>query len=402
MASQERTAYPALPRTITLKDLLNAFTPKPDEVAWAGEQARGADRKLALLVQLKCFQLLHYFLPADEIPPEIVEHVAGCLSMQAQSVITYPAAHRALYRHHEAVRKLLGVRAFAGAGARRDAVDIALTASQVVDTRSDVINIMIEQLIERGYELPAFSTLVTIAEQVHAAAQEELYMRIAQRLTQEQRDWLDKLIARDLVSHLTLYNKIKRSAKRASRSHLELLLQQLTWLESLPDSAALLEGIAPTKLRHMADMTAVMDAGDLKDFRPAKRHALILALIRQMAIRARDDIAEMFIRRMSVIHKAAREELKEIQVRQRELSEHLVATLDDVLEILAEKLDDASTGKKVREVLAPRGDLETLRDDCEAIRVWSGGNHLTLTWKPFSVNRAALFRMAKALTVGAD
>ncbi|WP_232232497.1 hypothetical protein [Cupriavidus sp. amp6] len=36
----------------------------------------------------------------------------------------------------------------------------------------------------------------------------------------------------------------------------------------------------------------------MKDFRPARRHALILALIHQMRIGARDDIAEMFIRRM--------------------------------------------------------------------------------------------------------
>lgn len=95
-----------------------------------------------------------------------------------------------------------------------------------------------------------------------------------------------------------------------------------------------------TKLKHMAEMAAVLDAGDMKDLRPAKRHALILALIRQMRIRARDDVAEMFIRRIGAIHKSAREELQVIQARQRELSEELVATLEQVLEILAERLDD--------------------------------------------------------------
>jgi hypothetical protein len=84
----------------------------------------------------------------------------------------------------------------------------------------------------------------------------------------------------------------------------------------------------------------------MKDILPAKRHTLILALIRQMRISARDDIAEMFIRRVGMMHKSAREELQQIQARQRELSEELVATLQDVIEILAESLDDAATEAK--------------------------------------------------------
>jgi hypothetical protein len=42
----------------------------------------------------------------------------------------------------------------------------------------------------------------------------------------------------------------------------------------------------------------------MKDILPAKRHTLILALIRQMRISARDDIAEMFIRRVGMMHRA--------------------------------------------------------------------------------------------------
>ncbi|WP_142254397.1 hypothetical protein, partial [Streptococcus pneumoniae] len=85
------------------------------------------------------------------------------------------------------------------------------------------------------YELPSFSALVLIAEQVHEAAQQALHERIAQRLGQSQREWLDRLIESDLEARQTLYNRIKRSAKKASRKHLDLLLGQLAWLESLPD-----------------------------------------------------------------------------------------------------------------------------------------------------------------------
>lgn len=248
-----------------------------------------------------------------------------------------------------------------------------------------------------GHELPSFGTLDEIAEQAYAAAEAALYGRLSQRLTAGQRKWLDELLESELPARRTLYHQIKRSAKKASRKHLDLVLDQLHWLEALPDSDVLLADVPATKLKHLADRASVLDAGDMKDFRPAKRHTLILALIRQMRIGARDNIAEMFIRRIGAIHKSAKEELLVLQARQRELSEELVATLEQVVEILAEGLDDEHTGCRVRDLLAPHGDLDKLQADCEAIRVWSGGNHLPLLWKPFKSWRAAMFQMAKVL-----
>lgn len=397
MASIERTAYPRFPRTLTLKDLQTSFTPRPEETEWANRYARRPERRLALLVLLKCFQFLRYFPAVDAIPVEIVEHVSATLGTPPAQSIKYPEAHTALYRHHKAIRDLLGVQPYTDAQTRKLAIRIAQEAAGIVETRSDIINIVIDELVRLGHELPVFRTLDDIAQQAHATAQAQLHTRIAQRLSAAQRMWLDQLLDAELPARRTLYNQLKRSAKKASRKHLDLLLDQLLWLESLPDCDALLDDVPATKLKHMAEMAAVLDAADMKDLRPAKRYALILALIRQMRIRARDDVAEMFIRRIGAIHKSAREELQVIQARQRELSEELVATLEQVLEILAEGLDDAATGQRVRDLLAPHGNLDQLRADCEAIRVWSGGNHLPLVWKPFSSWRAAMFRMAEAL-----
>jgi TnpA family transposase len=397
MASIERTAYPRFPRTLTLKDLQTSFTPRPEEVEWAQGFARTPDRRLALLVNLKCFQFLRYFPAIEAIPADVVEHVSASLGMQPTQSITYPAAHSALYRHHKVIRTLLGVKPYTDAHTRGLAINLAQKAASVVDTRVDIINITIEELVRLGHELPTFGTLDEIAEQAYAAAEAALYSRLSQRLTAGQRKWLDRLLESELPARRTLYNQIKRSAKKASRKHLDLVLDQLHWLEALPDSDVLLADVPATKLKHLADRAAVLDAGDMKDFRPTKRHTLILALIRQMRIGARDDIAEMFIRRISAIHKSAKEELLVLQARQRELSEDLVATLEQVLEILAQGLDDADTGRRVRDLLAPHGDLDKLRADCEAIRVWSGGNHLPLLWKPFKSWRAAMFQMAKIL-----
>lgn len=397
MASIERTAYPRFPRTLTLKDLHATFTPRPEEIEWAAGFARSAPRRLALLVNLKCFQFLRYFPAIEAIPAEIVEHISASLGMQPVHAISYPDSNISPYRHHKAIRTLLGVTPYEHVKTRPITVEISQRAAAIVDTRVDIINITVEELVRSGYELPAFSTLDTIAEKAHAAVESALYKKISQRLSSAQRQWLDSLLDTELPQRRSLYHQIKRSAKKASRKHLDLVLDQLNWLESLPDPGTLLEDVPANKLRHLSDRAAVLDAAEMKDYNPAKRQTLILALIHHMRIGARDDIAEMFIRRISAIHKSAREELQVLQARQRELSEELVATLEQVVEILAEGMEDAPTGKRIRDLLAPHGSLERLQGDCEAIRVWSGGNHLPLLWKPFKSWRAAMFQMAKVL-----
>lgn len=401
MASIERTAYPRFPKLLTPYDLQRLFSPSPEKTEWVRKFARQTDRQLALMVQLKCFAYLHHFIAIEKIPAEIVQHIAACMGMGSQDAITYPDAHRSLYRHHEAIRKLLRVKAYVGAEARAVAVQIANEAAAVVNTRTDIINIMISEMVRLDYELPAFGSLVKIAETQHEAAESSLFTSVEQLLTTEQRKWLDQLVSSELPKRRTRYNELKRSAKRISRKHLEALLEQLNWLESLPNNDAVLETVAPTRLKHLADMAAVMDAGEMKDLFPAKRYTLTLALIRQMSVRARDNIAEMFIRRMSVCQNAAKEDLIAVQKQQRKLSEDLIAQLELVLELLALNFDDAETGRRVRELLEPYGSLAQLQADCEAIRAWGGDNYYQLIWDSFKNWRSALFRMARALRFNA-
>lgn len=70
---------------------------------------------------------------------------------------------------------------------------MANAAAAVVETRADLINIIVEELARLSHELPVFRTLDDIAEQAHAHAQAELHLRIAQRLSASQREWLDRL-----------------------------------------------------------------------------------------------------------------------------------------------------------------------------------------------------------------
>lgn len=81
MPTLHDTAYPRVKSTVTDKELQEVYTPTPDDVAFAERVTRLPATKVGLLVLLKTFQRLGYFLPFAQIPRQIVTHVSACLGL---------------------------------------------------------------------------------------------------------------------------------------------------------------------------------------------------------------------------------------------------------------------------------------------------------------------------------
>lgn len=71
--------------------------------------------------------------------------------------------------------------------------------------------------------------------------------------------------------------------------------------------------------------------------------------------------------------------------------------LDGVADILADESDETAIARAVRKLLAPKGDLEPLRESCAAIRAFSDRNYLPLLWKHFKAHRSVMMRVARTL-----
>ena len=210
---------------------------------------------------LKVFQQLHYFPPADTIPAAVVEHIRAAADIGDSVQFGYDTeTSPTLFRHYAAVRTYLDVKPYYGTDANAIATRAAHTASLTMDQPVDIINATIDELIARYIELPAFSTLGRLTEQIHARAQSRLFKRVTRRLTDEQKLALDRLLARDLSSRQTAYNRIKRHAKRPSRQHLDLLIEQVSWLDELGDFSLAVAGIPASKLRSLANQAMALDA----------------------------------------------------------------------------------------------------------------------------------------------
>ncbi|MGB3653114.1 MAG: hypothetical protein WBA41_18105 [Rivularia sp. (in: cyanobacteria)] len=81
------------------------------------------------------------------------------------------------------------------------------------------------------------------------------------------------------------------------------------------DIKALLTGITGVKIQHFAAEARVLDASEIKEFNLPKRITLILCLIYSAQVTTRDNLVEMFLKKMRLIHNNARKELELIKQR---------------------------------------------------------------------------------------
>jgi hypothetical protein len=61
----------------------------------------------------------------------------------------------------------------------------------------------------------------------------------------------------------------------------------------------LVEGLRPAKIAHFAEIARSLYPSDLLDFTASKRFTLLACLIFQEVVSTRDEIVQMFLKRMS-------------------------------------------------------------------------------------------------------
>lgn len=399
MASIERTAYPVFARAYSARELQRTFTPTSDEIVWINAKGRTATLRLGLAILLKTFQHLHYFPPVGDIPLAIIDHIRGAVGFSARIDFDY-SAKNTMYRHMAAIREYLRVTPVYGEASVAAAEKFAYTAAELMDQRIDIINIVVDDLVSHRFELPAFRTIDELAERIHAEVQGRIFQTVYDRMSGPHMAALIALYSgENMERRLSEYNDLKKSARSPTKRHLEVLLDHLAWLESLGPMDDVFEGVPDTKVRHFAAQAMSYDVAELKECAEPKRFALLLALIHRMQVRARDQLTEMFLRRVSTIHKRAKEELETIQRKQRGQVEQLVGTLDGVLEIVEREPDDTKMGRAVRDYLTPVGDINQIRLSCLQIKANSGTNHLPLVWEHFRAHRSVLFRLVHMLDI---
>ncbi len=226
MTSMDRIIYRRVKRSYTTKELIEAYTPTKEERHFVETMTRSQQQQLNLLLWIKLFPCLGYFLGVDEIPSAIVTHVRKALSLSEELVPAYDHS-RTLYRHHQVVREYSQILPY-GKDARRAAIRTILRAVRMMDTPADLINAAIDELVKQRYELPAFSTLDRLVEHVRALVYGRIFRMVTTRITPSAQQVFETLLDAGTPLHRSYFSLLKLAPPSPTLSHLKAWQDRLT------------------------------------------------------------------------------------------------------------------------------------------------------------------------------
>ncbi len=324
MASIDRTAYPRLRKPLSNEELEVPFGPTDEENALTFKETFGDSARLTFLVLLKTRQQLGYFPLLGEVPKPIIVFLADALNLPPDTALLDARVKtKTLFRYRGLIRAHLGVRVYGEAG--EPLIESAIrTAALTMSDPADLINLAIETLTRANVELPAFSALDRVVGHLRQQVHVTLYRSITAELNPEQAARLDALLEVPSGESVSAIACLKESPGPATLKHIRRWTQRLAELDGIIDPKLFLAEIAHTKIRQFAAAAAQLQVSDLRDLsQPGKRHTLILCLLFQTQARTRDELVEMFLRRMRQTRHAAQEQLRFLQERHREMEEAL-------------------------------------------------------------------------------
>jgi TnpA family transposase len=399
VTSIERTAYPRFRRVVTAQEF-DALGPVAEEIAWARERCRSEEHVFGLLLGLKCFQRLGYFPRHEQLPAGVIERVRACLG----SVEGPPPdlARRTVAWQRELIRDRVGV-VLDPERARALAEQAIRDEAEVKNHPPDLINVALEVLVREGLELPGFSTLDEIAARVRAEVNLGMFARILARMTQPEVLRVNRLL--EVVGGESQFDLLKRAAGKASWSQFREQVAHLRWVASLGGSAGWLEGIAESKIADFAGEAQAADAAVMRDVSQPKRTALLACLIHVAQTRARDELGDMFCKRMAVITKRARGELEQLRDEGRAISERLIENYRELLRRLdprgAGELDATVALRWARESVEQAGGFESELSDVQRVAAHHANNYLPLVHGQIGKDRSTMFQFARTVQLEA-
>ena len=223
------------------------------------------------------------------------------------------------------------------------------------------------------------------------------FTTVAARIPVTDRARLARLLLVDPVARRSEFDRLKAPAKAASLGKFRQRLNHLAALDSLGATEVWLAGVPPGKVGHFAGEARVTDVADFRKYGEDKRLTLLVSLIHVLRTAARDEVCDMFCKRIAAIHKRGRERLDDLREQHRAESERLLGVFGDVLGAAREVVGPADVpddgtgvavaagagvferaGQLMLKVLDAGGGVEQLSAAHEAVAAHHGNNYLPL------------------------
>ena len=308
MLSIEDTAYPYFKKNITNKELKKLYTPTKEEISMSNIKKRGQLKKevksaqFCFLVMLKTFQRFGYFVQLNNVPKSIIKHIARTLKIKTADIpdlLKYDQS-RTRSRHMKEIRSYLKIQAYGEKG-KEIIKNAVFEASKTKEDLADIINVAIEELVYKKYELPAFSTITRYAIGGRAKVNKEIYKTIYDNIDPESRENIDKLfVVAD--NNESVWNYMKSEPGKLTKDNLRERITYYQWLSKYSIDEQALFAVPDVKIKQFFAEANSHNATRMLELTEYKRYALAVAFIYKKVSRALDDFGDMLIKLILKIH----------------------------------------------------------------------------------------------------
>lgn len=399
MTGIHETAYPRLKAELSQEELTAVYTPSSTEIEFVFTQYRQAGPRTFLLIQLKLLQRLGYFVPLASVPPEIIEHICQQASLRRplkRALLQYDQSG-SKSQHHQRLRTYQGIRTV-DKKAEQWLETQAMQAAQTKQELPDIINVLIEELVQRRYELPGFTFLFRLSRRCRNTVNDLIYKSIADGLDEQTAQRLDNILtARQGQS---VWDGLKREPKQPNVREVTDFLQHIDSMIAMAQGLPNTQEIAATKREQLTLEARALDVAEMRALKPIKRYALAVLLIQTQLEKAMDDIAEIFIKSLRSLHNTAEERLRQYHLQQAEQTERLIGQFREVLSALNEDGTGDQRVARVDESLD--GDYEKWINQCDEHMAYAGNNYYPFMLSGYTPKRSLFFKCLEALTLSSS
>ena len=392
MANIYETIYPKFKKEFSYAELNEIYTPTDAEFALAEKVTKRKGTKLCFLITLKCFQRLGYFVTFSNIPEPIISHISKCINinMTNSTIKTYDNSDTRL-RHLQIIRAFLGVSPF-DSKARHLIVVAIGKAAKTKEEPTDLINIAIEELIKNSYELPAFSTIERAVNRIRVSVNRSFYRKIFDSLNEEEVNKINNLLENDEDLKSTPWNMIKREPSSPTLNHLREIVSQLSWLKEQSIAVTALQEIPYVKIKQFSLEAKALNATKMRELEPLKRYTLVASLIYIQTSATIDDVAEMFIKRMTSVNNKAKTALEQYRKDNVQTTNNLISALKDIVVAYESNVTKEEKFLAI-DTLLSKHSSEILKK-CDKHNA-NSRSHYSFLWNYYKSNRKILFGILK-------
>lgn len=399
MTAIHETAYPRLKNEYSQEELTAVYTPSSSEIEYVFKQYRQVGPRAFMLIKMKLLQRLGYFVSVASVPTEIIEHICDAANLRKpakQAILKYDdSGTRSL--QHQRLRSYIGLRLIDKQAEKWLEIS-AMQAAQTKQELPDIINVLIEELVLRKYELPGFTVLSRLAAKCRNTVNEQIYKTVGGVLGQDMIERLEAILTPQ--AGRSGWDSLKREPKQPNVREVTDFLEHVDKMMELAAGLPSTQHIAATKREQMMLEARALDLAEMRSVKPLKRYTLAVLLIQTQLEKAMDDIADIFLKSLRNLHNTAEERLRQYHLQHAEQTERLIGQFRDVLSVLNE--DGTGDQKIARVDESLHGDYERWINQCDEHMAFAGNNYYPFMLNGYGPKRSLLFKCLEALSLSSS